>query len=51
LPSFQEIGRWVRREAVTSPNPDVRKTYDRSFGLYLDLYRATKGLMHQLGGY
>lgn len=47
LPSTA-IGDWVRPGRVIAPDPARRATYDRLFGLYLQLYTATRDIVHAL---
>ena len=45
---YQDIRSWTRAARTVVPNPDHAQRYDRSFELYLDLYRTNKSLMHRL---
>jgi len=49
ISSFHEINRWVRSAKTICPNPAHGDLYNRSFDLYLELYRTNKDLMHRLG--
>lgn len=42
------IGDWVRPGRVIAPDPARRATYDRLFALYLQLYTATRDIVHAL---
>jgi xylulokinase len=44
----EAIGDWVRPGRVIAPDPARRATYDRLFGLYLQLYTATRDIVHAL---
>jgi xylulokinase len=46
--SYQDIHGWTRAARTVVPNPAHAGRYDRSFELYLDLYRTNQDLMHRL---
>ena len=40
---------WAKDASVVEPRPEEQATYDELFGLYRDLYPATKSIVHRLG--
>ncbi|WP_255344516.1 FGGY-family carbohydrate kinase [Deinococcus sp. YIM 77859] len=44
-----DLNRWVRLADTIHPNPHLKATYDRLYGLYRDLYVQTRPTVHALG--
>jgi xylulokinase len=48
LVSDADIERWNPVREVVTPRPETAERYDRHHALYLELYRATADVVHQL---
>ncbi|GAB3603456.1 FGGY-family carbohydrate kinase [Microbacterium aureliae] len=45
------IERWNPTETTITPDPAKRERYDELFGLYIDLYRGTRDVVHVLAAH
>eukprot|EP01012_Entosiphon_sulcatum_P020535 TRINITY_DN25473_c0_g1_i1.p1 TRINITY_DN25473_c0_g1~~TRINITY_DN25473_c0_g1_i1.p1 ORF type:complete len:502 (-),score=81.79 TRINITY_DN25473_c0_g1_i1:43-1548(-) len=43
-----DIAKWARIERTIRPNAEHKDAYDTLYAQYIDLYEATKGVMHSL---
>jgi xylulokinase len=46
----EDLPRWVGEARTVAPDPATRPAYDAAYAHYLELYRATKPIVHALGG-
>lgn len=46
--SPEDVNRWLKDIRTVEPDPAVKPVYDEYMRIYLDLYQATKGLMHDI---
>lgn len=47
---WDDLERWVRLKGRVAPNPAHKARYDELYRIYLEIYAATRTLMHRLAG-